>query len=104
MIADDAQVGDVAAHALEQRDEHDAVGIANLRRTRRGIDLDKFVSGGEYADARTRQDADGVRPDACCDCELRGTESRRSTINDRPILIGIRRDLPAFVEFVAGEG
>lgn len=34
--------------------------------------------------------------------ELRGTESRRSTVNDRPILIGVRRDLAAFVELVGG--
>lgn len=32
--------------------------------------------------------------------ELRATESRRSTVNDRPILIGVRRDLAAFVELV----
>ena len=30
--------------------------------------------------------------------ELRGTESRRSTINDRPILLGIRTEPRAFVE------
>jgi chlorite dismutase len=30
--------------------------------------------------------------------ELRGTESRRSTINDRPILLGIRTDPVSFVE------
>ena len=34
--------------------------------------------------------------------ELRGTESRRSTLNDRPILIGIRRDPGAFVDLVGG--
>jgi chlorite dismutase len=34
--------------------------------------------------------------------ELRGTESRRSTVNDRPILLGIRRDIGAFVDLVGG--
>ena len=34
--------------------------------------------------------------------ELRGTESRRSTLNDRPILLGIRRDPGAFVDLVGG--
>ena len=32
--------------------------------------------------------------------ELRGTESRRSTVNDRPILIGIRRTLAEFTVLV----
>ena len=36
--------------------------------------------------------------------ELRGTESRRSTVNDRPILLGIHRELPSFLELIgAGE-
>jgi chlorite dismutase len=30
--------------------------------------------------------------------ELRGTESRRSTVNDRPLLLGIRTDPERFVE------
>jgi chlorite dismutase len=30
--------------------------------------------------------------------ELRGTESRRSTVNDRPLLLGIRTDPASFVE------
>ena len=34
--------------------------------------------------------------------ELRGTESRRSTLNDRPILLGIRREPGAFVDLVGG--
>jgi len=34
--------------------------------------------------------------------ELRGTESRRSTVNDRPILIGIRHDLAGFVDLLDG--
>lgn len=34
--------------------------------------------------------------------ELRGTESRRSTVNDRPILLGLRRSFPEFVELVGG--
>lgn len=34
--------------------------------------------------------------------ELRGTESRRSTLNDRPILLGIRRDPESFVDLVGG--
>lgn len=33
---------------------------------------------------------------------LRGTESRRSTVDDRPILLGVRRTLEAFVELVGG--
>jgi chlorite dismutase len=33
--------------------------------------------------------------------ELRGTESRRSTVDDRPILLGVRRSLP---EIAAGLG
>ncbi|MEJ7697404.1 MAG: chlorite dismutase family protein [Candidatus Limnocylindrales bacterium] len=36
--------------------------------------------------------------------ELRSTESRRSTVNDRPILIGIRHDLADFVELLDGPG
>ena len=32
--------------------------------------------------------------------ELRGTESRRSTVNDHPILLGIHRDLPSFLELI----
>lgn len=32
--------------------------------------------------------------------ELRGTESRRSTVNDRPILIGVRRTLPEFTGLI----
>jgi chlorite dismutase len=32
--------------------------------------------------------------------ELRGTESRRSTVNDKPILLGIRRTIPEFVALV----
>jgi chlorite dismutase len=32
--------------------------------------------------------------------ELRGTESRRSTVNDQPILIGVRRTIPEFSELV----
>lgn len=35
--------------------------------------------------------------------ELRGTESRRSTVNDRPILLGLRRTLPEFVEMLGGD-
>lgn len=34
--------------------------------------------------------------------ELRGTESRRSTVNDRPILLGLRRTIPEFVELIGG--
>ncbi|MFP5342518.1 MAG: chlorite dismutase family protein [Candidatus Limnocylindria bacterium] len=34
--------------------------------------------------------------------ELRGTESRRSTVRDTPILLGIRRTLPEFVALVGG--
>jgi chlorite dismutase len=34
--------------------------------------------------------------------ELRGTESRRSTVNDRPILLGVRTDVPTFVERLGG--
>ena len=34
--------------------------------------------------------------------ELRGTESRRSTVNDRPILLGVRRTTAEFVELVGG--
>jgi chlorite dismutase len=34
--------------------------------------------------------------------ELRGTESRRSTVNDRPILLGLRRPIAEFVELVGG--
>lgn len=36
--------------------------------------------------------------------ELRGTESRRSTVNDHPILLGIRHDLPEVIELLGGEG
>ncbi len=36
--------------------------------------------------------------------ELRSTESRRSTVNDRPILIGVRHDLADFVELLDGPG
>ena len=32
--------------------------------------------------------------------ELRGTESRRSTVNDHPILIGVRRTFPEFATLV----
>jgi chlorite dismutase len=35
--------------------------------------------------------------------ELRGTESRRSTVNDAPILLGLRRTIPEFVELVGGD-
>jgi chlorite dismutase len=34
--------------------------------------------------------------------ELRGTEGRRSTVNDRPILLGIRRTPADFVELLGG--
>jgi len=34
--------------------------------------------------------------------ELRGTESRRSTVNDRPILLGLRRSMTEFIELVGG--
>ena len=34
--------------------------------------------------------------------ELRGTESRRSTVNDRPILLGIRKELGEFIELIGG--
>lgn len=34
--------------------------------------------------------------------ELRGTESRRSTVNDRPILLGLRRSFEEFVVLVGG--
>ena len=34
--------------------------------------------------------------------ELRGTESRRSTVEDRPILLGVRRTPAEFVELVGG--
>lgn len=34
--------------------------------------------------------------------ELRGTESRRSTVNDHPILLGIQRTPAAFVELIGG--
>lgn len=34
--------------------------------------------------------------------ELRGTESRRSTVNDRPILVGIRKELGEFIELIGG--
>ncbi len=34
--------------------------------------------------------------------DLRGTESRRSTVNDRPILLGVRRTPLEFVELVGG--
>jgi chlorite dismutase len=33
---------------------------------------------------------------------LRGTEGRRSTVNDRPVLLGIRRTPAAFVDLVGG--
>lgn len=36
--------------------------------------------------------------------ELRGTESRRSTVSDRPILIGVRRSLPEFARLVGAPG
>jgi len=32
--------------------------------------------------------------------ELRGTESRRSTVNDRPLLLGIRTDIEHFLELL----
>jgi chlorite dismutase len=34
--------------------------------------------------------------------ELRGTESRRSTVNDRPVLVGIRHDLGECIELLGG--
>lgn len=34
--------------------------------------------------------------------ELRGTESRRSTVNDRPILLGVRHSPAEFVELIGG--
>ena len=34
--------------------------------------------------------------------ELRGTESRRSTVNDRPLLLGVRRDLATFATMLGG--
>lgn len=34
--------------------------------------------------------------------ELRGTESRRSTVNDRPILLGLRRTIDEFVAMIGG--
>ncbi len=34
--------------------------------------------------------------------ELRGTESRRSTVNDRPLLLGVHRSLPEILERLAG--
>lgn len=34
--------------------------------------------------------------------ELRGTESRRSTVNDKPILLGLRRTFAEFAELVGG--
>ena len=36
--------------------------------------------------------------------ELRGTESRRSTVSDRPILIGVRRTFPDFARLVGAPG
>jgi chlorite dismutase len=36
--------------------------------------------------------------------ELRATESRRSTVNDRPILIGVRRTFPEFARLVGAPG
>lgn len=34
--------------------------------------------------------------------ELRGTESRRSTVDDRPILVGIRKELGEFLQLIGG--
>lgn len=36
--------------------------------------------------------------------ELRGTESRRSTVNDHPILVGIRHELREVIELLGGPG
>ena len=68
-------------------------GVRQLLAHSFGLDDDDFIVAYDTDDLAAFGDL--VR-------ELRGTEGRRSTVNDRPILLGIRRTPEAFVELIVG--
>lgn len=68
-------------------------GVRQLLASSFGLDDDDFLVAYDTDDLDAFGDL--VR-------DLRGTEGRRSTINDRPILLGIRRTPSDFVDLVGG--
>ena len=82
LIAQNAEIADLAAEPLQHRHQHEAVGIEQLRGLARRSGRGQFVAGREHGDA-----------DAPRHVELGATKSRRERHVLRPqALTGLQRD------------
>ena len=83
LVAQDAEIADLAAEPAQHRHQHEAVGIEQLRRGARFARRDQFVAGGEHRDA-----------DAPDDVELRQAEGggERDILRPQP-LAGLQRGM-----------